>query len=127
MCQKISILCHHICLMCIADLKVEQLVVTVLVSYLSKALDSILITTKPNMVKAYFPVANNSTVKFDNNLKVKFNNNTAKWYDGPPYSNLNYDVKFDDNGIVTCTGPHAFPICIHEQCFCKNIDHALKS
>ena len=66
-----------------------------------------------------------SIVKIKDNLKVKFNNNTARWYGGPPYLNLNYDVTFDENGIVTCTGPRTFPICIHNQCFCKNIDHAL--
>ena len=53
------------------------------------------------------------------------NNNTARWYGEPPYSNLNYDVTFDQNGTIKCSGPRTFPICIHNQCFCKNIDHAL--
>ena len=70
---------------------------------------------------------NYSTIKIKDNLKVTFNNNTARWYGGQPYSNENYDVTFDENGIVTCTGPRTFPICIHKQCFCNNIDHALKN
>ena len=66
-----------------------------------------------------------SNVLIEENLKVKFNNNTARWYVGPPYSNPSYDVTFDNNGIVTCTDPQTFPVCIQEQCFCKTIDHAL--
>ena len=66
-----------------------------------------------------------SNVTIVENLKVKFNNNTARWYVGPPYSNPSYDVTFDSNGIVTCSDPQVFPVCIHGQCFCKTIDYAL--
>ena len=69
--------------------------------------------------------SNFSTVNIEENLKVKFNNNTARWYVGPPYSNPSYDVTIDNNSIVTCTDPQTFPVCIHEQCFCKTIDFAL--
>ena len=68
---------------------------------------------------------NFSNVTIVENLKVKFNNNTARWYVGPSYSNPSYDVIFDSNGIVTCSDPQVFPVCILGRCFCKIIDYAL--
>ena len=69
---------------------------------------------------------NFSNVNIVANLNVKFNNNTARWYVGPPYSNPSNDVTFDSNGIVTCSDPQVFPVCIQGQCFCKIIDYALE-
>ena len=68
---------------------------------------------------------NYSTVTIYKNSFVKFNNNTPKWYGGELYSNENYDVLFDSNGVVTCSTPNTFPICIQKRCTCKDIDSAL--
>ena len=73
---------------------------------------------------------NNSHVSITrNSTTVRFNNNTARWYGGVSYSNkYGYaDIVFDSNGTITCSDPKALPVCVHQNCFCEDIDSVLVS
>ena len=72
----------------------------------------------------------NSYVSITSNSTVRFNNNTAtRWYGGVPYFNkYGYaDIAFDSNGTITCSDPEILPVCIHQNCFFKDIDYICTS